>query len=608
MSNKAKKGNTFSYTPTYNLPKLPKKIPTQWDMQGLYYKSINDPQIEKDVAATERVYKAFVKKFKGSDFTSNPKTLRSALDTLNRLEENPITAKPSRYLGLLSTLDSSNDEVNKKLSLLSQRMTKAGNELLFFGLELAKTSKEDQKKFLASAELSDFTYYLQGVFENAKYHLTEAEEKIMRLLSDTSYGMWTDMTEKMIGKKSVKYKGKEVPVNEALNLLPGLSFTEQPKFWKLIMEELSSLAEVTEHELTAVCSRVKISDDLRGYKKPYSASVISKEDDEKSVEALIEAVSTKGFDLSKKFYAYKAKLHGVDTLQYGQRNATLGATPVIDFTQATEICRDVFYGVNPDHGALFDKILLNGQIDVYPKKRKRGGAFCSGETAQPTQVFLNHVDTINSLETYAHEMGHALHTEVAKSQPAHYQEYSLTTAETASTLFEGLLFDAVMAQASESDKAALLHNKLIGDISTVQRQIAFHNFELEMHTTVREQGAITHNELNLMMQKHLKSYCGPGVDINETDGHSYIYVGHFRYNFYVYTYVFGILMSSIMAEKFTADNAYASNIHKFLSAGGSDNVANIFKSIGLNTKKIETFEYGLSKMENEIKLLQKLTK
>lgn len=608
MSKHIKKGKTFSYTPTYDLPQLPTQIPTSWDMKGLYYTSIHDPHIEKDVVTTERAYKAFVKKFKGSDFATNAQTLHAALVMLNTIDNTPSTAKPVRYMSLLSALDSGDDAVNKKLNLLGQRMTKAGNELLFFGLELAKTSQEHQKKFLTDPLLADFHYYLKGIFEQAKHHLTEAEEKIIRLLSDTSYGMWTDMTEKMIGHKSVRYKGRDIPVNEALGVLSGLTFTEQPKLWKLIMEELSSLAEVTEHELTAICSRVKISDELRGYKKPYSASIISKEDDEKSVEAMIEAVSTKGFALSKKFYKLKAKLHNVKALQYGQRNATLGDTPLINFTQATEICRDVFYGVNPEYGAIFDKILTNGQIDVYPQKGKRGGAFMSADTAQPTQVFLNHTDTINSLETYAHEMGHAIHSERSKTQPAHYQEYSLTTAETASTLFEGLLFDAVLAQARESDKVNLLHNKLIGDISTIQRQIAFHNFELEMHTTVREQGAITHGELNAMMQRHLKAYCGPAVEINELDGYSYIYVGHFRYNFYVYTYVFGILMSSIMAEKFTADNSYAAKIDSFLTAGGSDNVANIFKSIGLNTKKIETFEYGLTKMEAEIKLLQKLTK
>jgi len=607
MSKPVKKGASFAYTPKNDLPKLPNKIPTQWDMKGLYYKSISDPQIEKDIAATERVYKKFVTKFKGTDFTSNPVTLLAALAHLNTLETNPVTARPARYLGLLSALDSDNDAVTKKLALLDQRLTKANNTMLFFGLELAQTNKDNQMKLLRAPELNDFNYYLKGVFENARYHLSESEEKILRLLGDCSYSMWVDATEKMLGRREITYKGQTIPVNEAFGKLSSLSFTEQPKLWRLIMKEVATLDEVVENELTAICSRVKINDDLRGYKKPYSASVISKEDNEKSVEALIDAVSTKGFDLSKKFYKLKAKLHGVDQLQYAQRNASLGTAPVIDFTQATEICRDVFYGVNPEYGAIFDRLLTNGQIDVYPQKGKRGGAFVSAEVSQPTQVFLNQVDTIDSLETYAHEMGHAIHSERSKTQPAHYEDYSLTTAETVSTLFEHLLFEAVMIQATDAQKITLIHNRLQRDVSTIQRQIAFHNFELEMHLKVREQGAITRTELNTMMRQHLRSYCGNAIAIDELDGHSYIYVGHFRYNFYVYTYVFGILMSSIMAEKFTADNSYSKQIDQFLTAGGSDSVANIFKSIGINTKKIQTFEYGLTKMEQEIKLLQKLT-
>lgn len=608
MSKQAKTGKTFTYTPKHVLPVLPKVVPTQWDMEGLYYKSITDPQLEKDIATTEKLFKEFVKKYAKSDFTSNATTLAAAFDALNKIDTTPSVAKPLRYLSLLTALDSDNDAANKKMSLLSQRLTKASNTLLFFGLTLGKTTKDNQKKFLNDPLLADHRYYLKVTFENAKYQLTEPEEKILNLTGDVSYGMWMDMTEKMLGRKSVTYKGKSIPVNEAFEQVSRLPFKDQPKLWQLIMEEISPLSEVVENELTALCSRKQISDELRGYKKPYSASVIGKEDNEKSVEALIEAVSTRGFALSKKFYKLKAKLHKVDKLDYAQKNSPLGTAPSIDFTQATEICRDVFYSVNPEYGAIFDRMLLNGQIDVFPKKGKRGGAFMSPEIGHPTQVFLNHVDSMRSLETFAHEMGHAIHTERAKTQPAHYQEYSLTTAETASTLFEGLLFEAILAQSSKADQITLLHDKLMGDIATIQRQITFHNFELEMHNTVREQGAITRSELNSMMQKHLKAYCGPSVAISETDGHSYIYVSHFRYGFYVYTYAFGILMSSIMAEKFTADNAYAAQIDTFLTAGGSDTVANIFKSIGLNTNKIETFNYGLNKMEEEIQLLQKLTK
>ena len=171
-----------------------------------------------------------------------------------------------------------------------------------------------------------------------------------------------------------------------------------------------------------------------------------------------------------------------------------------------------------------------------------------------------------------------------------------------------MLFNAIFEQATDADKTILVHDRLTRDIATIQRQIAFHNFELEMHTTVREEGALTRADLNLMMQKHLKAYCGPAVEIGELEGNSYVYVSHFRYGFYVYSYTFGILMSSIMANNLATDKSYANKIDTFLTAGGSDTVTNIFKSIGLNTRKIDTFNQGLTKMENEIKLLQKLTK
>ena len=337
---------------------------------------------------------------------------------------------------LLTALDSGNEEANKKLNIISQRLTKADNTLLFFGLKLAKVDKTQQKNFLTAPELKDFTYSLKSTFENAKYHLSEPEEKILRLLGDTSYGMWVDMTEKMLGKQTVEFKGETIPVNSAFDRVQALPFKDQPKLWKVLMEKVGTLDEVVENELTAICTRKKIGDELRGYKQPYSAAIIGKEDDEKSVTALIDAVSTKGFDLSKKFYKLKAKLHDVDKLHYSQKGAALGTVPCIDFSQGTEICRDVFYGVNPEYGAIFDRLLINGQIDVYPKQGKRGGAFMSATTAQPTQVILNQVDTMSSLETYAHEMGHAIHSERSKTQPVHYEEYSLTTAETASTLFE----------------------------------------------------------------------------------------------------------------------------------------------------------------------------
>ena len=224
-------------------------------------------------------------------------------------------------------------------------------------------------------------------------------------------------------------------------------------------------------------------------------------------------------------------------------------------------------------------------------------------------VFLNHVDNFKSLETLAHEMGHALHTARTKTaQPVRYQGYSLTTAETASTLFENLVFDAVYAQSDAATKLNLMHDRLVRDISTIQRQIAFFNFETEMHTLIRTQGAASKEELAALLTKQLRAHLGKGVSVDDDDGYSYVYIGHFRSMFYVYTYAYGLLMSNLMIQEYRADKNYVNKIDQFLQSGGSSTVEQIFKSIGIDAYKTATFEASLGNIADNVTEFGRLIK
>ena len=419
-------------------------------------------------------------------------------------------------------------------------------------------------------------------------------------------GLWHQMTEKLVSTAEVRFKGKTLPVPEALETITSLSSADKPKLWSEIINKIDSFGTVAEHEFNAIITDVRTEDALRGYKKPYSATAISYQHDEKSIEALISAMRTKGFALSQKFYKLKAAFHQVEKLDYSQKYDSIGKAPVIPFSEAVTVCRDVFYGVNPIYGELFDSMLTRGQIDVYPKKGKRGGAFMSDQTGHPIQVMLNHVDTMKALETLAHEMGHAVHAARSSTQSPLYDGHSIVTAETASTLFENLVFDAIYSQADSEAKTVLLHDKITGDIATMQRQLAFFNCELEIHQTIEKQGAMSPEELPTCMQRHLRSYLGPAVEVSPLDGSSYIFIPHLRYGFYVYSYTFGNLMSTIMARHCKADTAYRTQIDTFLSAGQSDTVVNIFKQIGINTTKPETFTEALSSHERDIATFKKL--
>lgn len=609
MSNTRSKNahGRFAYTPSQSLPKFA-KIKTEWDLKHLYYKNEKDPQIEADLKAAERAYASFAKKWSATDFTNDAATLKRALTEYEKLSGMAAVSRPGRYFGFRSALNAKDTVAQKQLTLISTRLRKAGEQTLFFVLTLGKLPKQKQQKMLADPKLKHFRYYLERVFLGAKHHLSEAEEKIISLKRSQAYGRWVDMVDQLIANRAVTWKGEAMYIPHALVTLDQLKVAERKKLWEKIIVEMKQLGEVAEHEFNAIINDVRTEDELRKYEKPYSGTALGYEDTEESIERLVEAVSTEGFAQSARFYKLKAKYHDVKQLHYVEKYEPIGKPPTIEFPQAVEICRDVFYSVRPLYGEIFDTMLTNGQIDVYPRKGKRGGAFMSAETGHPTHVFLNHTSTFSSLETLAHEMGHAIHAERSAQNTPFYDGHSITTAETASTLFENLMFDAVYEQANDRQKMTLLHDRITRDISTIERQIAFFNCELEIHNTIHATGGMTNEELAQCMQKHLRSYLGPAVSVTKDDGYSYVYVPHLRYGFYVYTYAFGLLMSTLMANRYKEDNRYASEIDRFLSLGESDTVANIFKAIGIDTTRKETFLDALKNQKVDIDTFEKLTK
>ena len=600
-----KKIKELSYTPRYALPKL-KRITTSWDLKKHYYHSENDPKIEENICFAENAILRFSKKYKSCTFTHSAKLLHTALTEYETLHSLPQGRRVMRYFEFRFVCNSKDSHAEKRSNLIESRLTKASNSIIFFEIALGRIPKSLQRQYLKDPELSYFHYYLSRIFLGAEHTLTEPEERILNLKSGPSSSMWVAGTEKIISNREIIFDGKKIALPEAIEMISTVQPSKKQKLWDITLDELEQISEVAENEFNAIITNKKISDELRHYARPYSQTVFSYENNEQSVEALVEAITKKGFPISHRFYAIKAKFHKVSKLPYVHRYDPIGVPSVIPFSTAVDICRDVFYQTHKEYGTFFDSMLENGNIDVYPKRGKRGGAFMSSDINVPTFVFLNHTNDVSSLSTLAHEMGHALHSYRSKRQKPFYEGYSITTAETASTLFENIVFNKLMEYAEPKDKKILLHDKITRDISTIQRQITFYNFELELHMRVREQGAVTKEELTEMMTKHLRAYLGPHVSVTTRDGLSFVYISHFRYGFYVYSYTYGHLLSSIMAENLKNDPSYIKEIDAFLSQGGSATVENIFKSIGIDTMKAETFNRSLQTLNDSITRFEKL--
>lgn len=578
---------------------------TSWNL-SLLYKGKDDPQIEKDLKRIERTCASFEGKYKNVAFTARPTVLAEALADREALSEAIDGRKPWWYFALQADLNSDDSATSAMATKLEQRIAAALNRVTFFDLEVAKIASTDQSKFLKHKALAPYRYALERVFQSARYNLTEGEEQLENLLSQTSYSMWIEAQERLLNQQIVKHGTKKLPIVQAISELSDLPKGPRRKLHGEIIKNLKSISHVAEAELNAVYNFKKVMDERRGFEKPYSATILGYENDERSIERFV-ALVTKRFPIAHRFYKLHAKLHGERAAYLADRASTIGAiTTTFDFETSVEILRAVLARVDQDYVAILDRFLANGQIDVLPRKGKRGGAYCWGMGQLPTFVLLNHVNDVRSLETLAHEMGHAIHTELSRAQPPRYRKYSTATAEVASTFFEQLIADEIERRLPKNEQKILLHNRLMGDVSTIFRQIACFNFEYELHVAIRSEGQVSKEVMAGLMAKHLRSYLGKTIRVTEDDGYYFIYWSHIRRFFYVYTYAYGQLISRALYERWKKDPSYAIQIKQFLQAGRSMSPEAIFASIGIDTAKTSFFEAGLTSIEQDIERLEQM--
>ena len=607
MTSKKKPKNSkhFSFTGTRALPKLT-NVQSDWNLKKHFYTSERDARIETDIQKTEQAIRVFAKRYKNGAWTKSLKTILGAVRDYVALLELPGD-KPAYYLSYRRELNAADAVADRLLNTLSDRLTKIENETIFFTIALAHIDKDTQKKLLADQNAAPYRYFLQNVFESAKFQRSEAEEKILNLKSLTSRSLWVSGTEKIINKKSISWKGKDMPIHGALMQFEQLPQKERHQMWNKIVPVLQSVGEVAENELVALALDKKMSDELRGYAKPYSATTRGYDSSDTTLETLVSVIETRGYELSKRFFTLKKKLLGRD-LSYIDRNESVGTEPTIALDTAIDICRDVFYDFDTRYGSFFDSMLKDGCIDVWPKQGKGGGAFCSSGVNLPTLVFLNHNNSLESLRTLGHEMGHAIHALRSKSQPSLYQGHSILTAETASTFFEALVTERLIEQATKPEQLAIASG-LIGDcIGTMIMCIARFKFELEMHETIRKEGGMSWREMSAGLAKHFAAYTGKAITTLPEHGLIVTSKPHYRMNFYQYSYSFGEIGSSIMRARYKADSAFKSQVDHFLSQGDSASVEAIFKSIGIDMSKAKTFELGLDLLEAEIDRFAALAK
>jgi oligoendopeptidase F len=582
------------------------KYKISWDFSDMY-NGVNDKKLFKDAEGIQSAYKKFSDKYSKSDiYIKDENALLKALGDYEEMLKDVGSWKPVWYLSHMQSIDSQNPVISANINKLEAVLIEASNQVLFFELKLAKIPQNFQKKILKNDKFKKYKYFLERIFITAKYNLSEEVEKVMSLKSTTARGMWIDGFEKLLSKQTVKFKNKTIPISEAMNTIHQLKAKDRHKLHDICMQSLKSVSDFAESEINAVYTDKKINDQLRGSAKPYEGTVMGYENDLKNIELLVKTV-TDNFKISHKFYKLKAKALGLKGLTYADRAVGIGTNQKkISFDKGIQILQTSFSKAGSHYVDILNNMLQSGRIDVYPRKGKRGGAYCSSGSGVPTIVLLNQIDAVDCVMTFAHEMGHAIHSELCKNQPEIYQSYTTSTAEVASTFFENLAFDEIFETLSDKEKIVALYDRIADYIQTIFRQIACFNFELELHQEIRDKGFLSSGEMAKLHNKHMSAYMGPITKFYVDDGYFFASWPHIRSHFYVYSYAYGAIISRALYEKCKTDKSYYQKVDSFMKAGRSMTPEEIFKSIDIDVLNPAFYLEALKSIEKDIDSLGKM--
>ena len=250
-------------------------------------------------------------------------------------------------------------------------------------------------------------------------------------------------------------------------------------------------------------------------------------------------------------------------------------------------------------------------VDVHETDGKGSGAYSWGNYRTHPFVLMNYNDTVDSMFTLAHEMGHALHSHYSnRRQPFVKSQYSIFVAEVASTLNEGLLAQHLLAKATDDlDRLYVLVRQMDDTVATFFNQVMYARFELTIHEEIEKGGALSPDRLNGLWRELTQKYYGSNMVVDDLTPLKWSRIPHFYLNFYVYQYATSYAASqAILSKVIAGEPGIVAKYLELLSAGGSDYPIEQLRRCGVDMTTPAPVNATLSLFAEQVRQANRLTR
>lgn len=578
---------------------------TTWNLDDLY-KGF-DESYQKDLNKLDSLVKEQIE-FLGKTTSNDQDYIEGFIhyeEEINKLAQSLYS-----FASLTTSTDVTNTVAQGYLSKITAILRQLTSTNVKFTRYLATVDLDKLAK--TSDKIHLYLTILKRQQDDAKHMLSEKEEILYSKLSELSSRSWGQLQQIATANLMIEVDGKELTFSDVRNL----AYSYDPKVRKEAYEkELKAYEKIDDFialALTNIKREVNVMMELRGYSSALERTLKQSNLKKETLDAMISAMMDYRVHFERYLKAKANHLGHKNGLPFYDLFAPVGKLEKeYSYDEAKALIIDAFGSYSPKLSNFAKKAFDNDWIDVYPKKGKRGGAFCSNQPQiKQSRILTNFTGSLDNVSTLAHELGHGYHGEVISDNAPLHWDYPMPLAETASIFCETIMSNYLQEKfENPEEKLSVLELRLQSDTQVIIDILSRFIFESKVMSEANR--PISKHEMKAWMLDAQKEAYGEGLDSNYLHPYMWLVKGHYYsagLNFYNFPYAFGLLFGKGLYAQYLKDKTkFIEKYDELLKLTTKEDAEVVAQSMGIDiTQKsfwIDSLEMIRKDIEEVINLL-----
>ena len=499
----------------------------------------------------------------------------------------------SAYVTALITTDARDDDASSVYSALQAEL--AGLQRLTPRFE-AWVSRFGADALTAGSHLAaDHAHPIRQAARSAEHQMAEGEESLFADLRLTGSSAWNKLHGDITSRLTATMPdGSVLPIAVARGMATDPDPAARERAYRAELAAWETVGVPLAAALNAIKGEANTVNRRRGWAGSLEPALLANAVEQPALEAMQEA-AVASFPDFRRFLRAKARVHGRDgALPWWDLFAPVPSALSVSWNDATAAVEEAFSGYSPALAALARRAIRDRWIDAEPRDGKRDGAFCMSVRGDESRVLLNFAGSFDSVQTLAHELGHAYHNTTLAHRTPLQRRTPMALAETASIFCETIMVQAGLSASSADQQLALLDVDLQGACQVVVDIHSRFLFERELFDR-RQRGALGAGELCGLMTWAQQETYADGLDADTRHPYMWAVKPHYYSSaYYNWPYCFGLLFGIGLYAQYRADpDRFRSSYDDLLSSTGLGTAAELAGRFGIDIASVDFWQSSL---------------